>query len=234
MPGVGLAQPKAGTGHVSAAHRSTLLFTKIWIAFRDAFPYTCTRKAGKCKMMREKKQDISTLTAAALMAAVLCVLGPLSVPIGPVPIAMANFAVSLAAWLLGPRWGVLSVAAYLLLGAAGMPVFAGYAAGAAVLFGPTGGYLIGYLAQVLFGGWAVERSEGRPFWSGLGLAAGVAVSYAFGTAWFIVQMGCTLSYALAVCVAPFIPFDAAKAALASGLGSVLRRTLLRAGLLRRH
>ena len=94
--------------------------------------------------------------------------------------------------------------------------------------------LIGYLAQVLIGGWAVERSEGRPFWSGLGLAAGVAVSYAFGTAWFIVQMGCTLSYALAVCVAPFIPFDAAKAALASGLGSVLRRTLLRAGLLRRH
>lgn len=75
-------------------------------------------------MMREKKQDVSTLTAAALMAAVLCVLGPLSVPIGPVPIAMANFAVSLAAWLLGPRWGVLSVAAYLLLGAAGMPVFA--------------------------------------------------------------------------------------------------------------
>ena len=185
-------------------------------------------------MMREKKQDVSTLTAAALMAAVLCVLGPLSVPIGPVPIAMANFAVSLAAWLLGPRWGVLSVAAYLLLGAAGMPVFAGYAAGAAVLFGPTGGYLIGYLAQVLIGGWAVERSEGRPFWSGLGLAAGVAVSYAFGTAWFIVQMGCTLSYALAVCVVPFIPFDAAKAALASGLGSVLRRTLLRAGLQRRH
>ncbi len=87
---------------------------------------------------------------------------------------------------------------------------------------------------MLIGGWAVERSEGRPFWSGLGLAAGVAVSYAFGTAWFIVQMGCTLSYALAVCVAPFIPFDAAKAALASGLGSVLRRTLLRAGLLRRH
>ena len=185
-------------------------------------------------MMREKKQDVSNLTAAALMAAVLCVLGPLSVPIGPVPIAMANFAVSLAAWLLGPRWGVLSVAAYLLLGAAGMPVFAGYAAGAAVLFGPTGGYLIGYLAMALVGGWAVERTGGRPVLSGLGLAAGVAVSYAFGTAWFIVQMGCTLSYALAVCVVPFIPFDAAKAALASGLGSVLRRTLLRAGLLRRH
>ena len=62
-------------------------------------------------MTREKKQDTFTLTAAALMTAVLCVLGPLSVPVGPVPVAMANFAVSLAAWLLGPRYGALSVAA---------------------------------------------------------------------------------------------------------------------------
>ena len=143
-------------------------------------------------MSREKKQSTSALTAAAMMAAVLCVLGPLSVPVGPVPVAMANFGVSLAAWLLGPRYGALSVAAYLLLGAVGAPVFAGAGAGAAVLFGPTGGYLIGYLAQALIGGWAVERSGGRALWSGLGLAAGVAVSYAFGTAWFILQMGCTL------------------------------------------
>lgn len=185
-------------------------------------------------MSREKKQSTSALTAAAMMAAVLCVLGPLSVPVGPVPVAMANFAVSLAAWLLGPRYGALSVAAYLLLGAVGAPVFAGAGAGAAVLFGPTGGYLIGYLAQALIGGWAVERSGGRALWSGLGLAAGVAVSYAFGTAWFILQMGCTLPYALTVCVLPFIPFDAAKVALASVLGSILRRALHRAGLLRRN
>ena len=180
-------------------------------------------------MTREKKQDTFTLTAAALMTAVLCVLGPLSVPVGPVPVAMANFGVSLAAWLLGPRYGALSVAAYLLLGAVGAPVFAGAGAGAAVLFGPTGGYLIGYLAQALIGGWAVERSGGRARWSGLGLAAGVAV-----TAWFILQMGCTLPYALSVCVLPFIPFDAAKVALASVLGSILRRALHRAGLLHRN
>src|SRR5699024_7850656 len=189
------------------------------------------QKGDDEKVSREKKQSTSALTAAAMMAAVLCVLGPLSVPVGPVPVAMANFGVSLAAWLLGPRYGALSVAAYLLLGAVGAPVFAGAGAGAAVLFGPTGGYLIGYLAQALIGGWAVERSGGRVLWSGLGLAAGVAVSYAFGTAWFILQMGCTLPYALTVCVLPFIPFDAAKVALASVLGSILRRALHRAGLL---
>ena len=195
------------------------------------FPLYWPQKGDDEKMSREKKQSTSALTAAAMMAAVLCVLGPLSVPVGPVPVAMANFGVSLAAWLLGPRYGALSVAAYLLLGAVGAPVFAGAGAGAAVLFGPTGGYLIGYLAQALIGGWAVERSGGRVLWSGLGLAAGVAVSYAFGTAWFILQMGCTLPYALTVCVLPFIPFDAAKVALASVLGSILRRALHRAGLL---
>ena len=195
------------------------------------FPLYWPQKGDDEKVSREKKQSTSALTAAAMMAAVLCVLGPLSVPVGPVPVAMANFGVSLAAWLLGPRYGALSVAAYLLLGAVGAPVFAGAGAGAAVLFGPTGGYLIGYLAQALIGGWAVERSGGRALWSGLGLAAGVAVSYAFGTAWFIVQMGCTLPYALTVCVLPFIPFDAAKVALASVLGSILRRALHRAGLL---
>ena len=195
------------------------------------FPLYWPQKGDDEKVSREKKQSTSALTAAAMMAAVLCVLGPLSVPVGPVPVAMANFAVSLAAWLLGPRYGALSVAAYLLLGAVGAPVFAGAGAGAAVLFGPTGGYLIGYLAQALIGGWAVERSGGRALWSGLGLAAGVAVSYAFGTAWFILQMGCTLPYALTVCVLPLIPFDAAKVALASVLGSILRRALHRAGLL---
>lgn len=195
------------------------------------FPLYWLQKGDDEKVSREKKQSTSALTAAAMMAAVLCVLGPLSVPVGPVPVAMANFGVSLAAWLLGPRYGALSVAAYLLLGAVGAPVFAGAGAGAAVLFGPTGGYLIGYLAQALIGGWAVERSGGRALWSGLGLAAGVAVSYAFGTAWFILQMGCTLPYALTVCVLPFIPFDAAKVALASVLGSILRRALHRAGLL---
>ena len=195
------------------------------------FPFYWPQKGDDEKVSREKKQSTSALTAAAMMAAVLCVLGPLSVPVGPVPVAMANFGVSLAAWLLGPRYGALSVAAYLLLGAVGAPVFAGAGAGAAVLFGPTGGYLIGYLAQALIGGWAVERSGGRVLWSGLGLAAGVAVSYAFGTAWFILQMGCTLPYALTVCVLPFIPFDAAKVALASVLGSILRRALHRAGLL---
>lgn len=72
------------------------------------------------------KQNTHRMTLAALMAAVMCVLGPLSLPIGAVPISLTNFAVALAVWLLGPKWSAVSVAVYLALGAVGLPVFSGY------------------------------------------------------------------------------------------------------------
>ena len=75
----------------------------------------------------------------------MCVLGPLTVPIGAVPISLANFVICLTAWLLGPKFGTLSVAVYLCIGLIGVPVFSGYGAGLAKLAGPTGGYLVGYL-----------------------------------------------------------------------------------------
>lgn len=184
--------------------------------------------------MKDHKQTAAHLTFTALMAAVMCILGPMAVPIGAIPISLTNLVVCLAAWMLGPRLGALSVVVYLMLGAVGLPVFSGYAGGLAKLLGPTGGYLIGFAVQAAIGGWAVERSHGHPVWSGLGMAAGIAVCYAFGTAWFIVQMGCTLPYALGVCVLPFIPFDLLKVVISSGIGSVVRNRLIQAGLIGRE
>ena len=184
--------------------------------------------------LNNHKQTVSHLTFTALMAAAMCILGPMSVPIGAIPISLTNLVICLAAWVLGPRLGAASVAVYLMLGAVGLPVFSGYAGGLAKLLGPTGSYLIGFIAQAAIGGWAVEHSHGRPLWSGLGMAAGIAVCYAFGTAWFMVQMGCTLAYALGVCVVPFIPFDLVKVVISSGVGSVLRSRLIQAGLLNRN
>ena len=171
--------------------------------------------------MEDKKITTYQMAVTALMAAVLCVIGPLSVPIGAIPI-----------WLLGPKFGTLSVAIYLALGAVGMPVFSGYGGGLAKLAGPTGGYLIGYLAMALIGGLFVEKSKGNPVVSGIGLVLGVAVSYVFGTAWFVFQMGCELSYALAVCVYPFIAFDLAKVIIACVVGALLRKRLTQAGVLK--
>ena len=93
----------------------------------------------------EKKLTTYQMAVTALMAAVMCVLGPLSVPIGAIPISLTNLVICFSAWLLGPKFGTLSVAVYLALGAVGLPVFSGYGAGLAKLAGPTGGYLVGYL-----------------------------------------------------------------------------------------
>ena len=93
--------------------------------------------------MKNKKLTTYQMAVTALMAAALCVLGPLSVPIGAIPISLSNFVICLTAWLLGPKFGTLSVAVYLLIGLVGVPVFSGYGAGIAKLAGPTGGYLVG-------------------------------------------------------------------------------------------
>lgn len=182
--------------------------------------------------MEDKKITTYQMAVTALMAAVMCVLGPLSVPIGAVPISLTNLVICLTVWLLGPKFGTLSVAIYLAIGAVGIPVFSGYGAGLAKLAGPTGGYLIGFLPMAFIGGLFIEKSKGQPVVSALGLVLGIAVSYAFGTAWFVFQMGCELSYAMAVCVYPFIAFDLAKVVISCVVGALLRKRLTQAGVLK--
>ena len=167
----------------------------------------------------EKKLTTYQMAVTALMAAVMCVLGPLTVPIGAVPISLANFVICLTAWLLGPKFGTLSVAVYLCIGLIGVPVFSGYGAGLAKLAGPTGGYLVGYLLLAFIGGM-------------FGLVLGDAACYVLGTAWFVFQMQCELGYALSVCVYPFIALDLAKIVVSCVVGALLRKRLVQAGVLK--
>lgn len=182
--------------------------------------------------MKDKGMTTYQLAVTALMAAVMCVLGPLSVPIGEVPISLTNLVICFAVWLLGAKFGTLSVLVYLLLGAVGLPVFSAYSGGLAKLAGPTGGYLIGFLPMAFIGGLVIEKTKGQPVLSALGLVLGIAVSYALGTAWFVFQMGCELGYAMAVCVYPFIAFDLAKVVITVLVGGVLRKRLVQAKLLK--
>lgn len=180
----------------------------------------------------EKKLTTYQMAVTALMAAVMCVLGPLTVPIGAVPISLANFVICLTAWLLGPKFGTLSVAVYLCIGLIGVPVFSGYGAGLAKIAGPTGGYLVGYLLLALIGGLFIEKSNGNPVVSGIGLVLGDAACYVLGTAWFVFQMQCELGYALSVCVYPFIALDLAKIVVSCVVGALLRKRLMQAGVLK--
>ena len=96
-----------------------------------------------------KKISFTTFQMAliAVMAAITCILGPLSIPIpiSPVPISLTNLAIYLTVCLLGWKFGTISYLIYLLIGIAGLPVFSGFSSGFAKLLGPPGGYLIGFI-----------------------------------------------------------------------------------------
>ena len=98
--------------------------------------------------------------------------------------------------------------------------------------GPTGGYLVGYLLLAFIGGLIIEKSKGQPVVSGIGLVLGDAACYVLGTAWFVFQMQCELSYALSVCVYPFIALDLAKIVVSCVVGALLRKRLEQAGVLK--
>lgn len=165
-----------------------------------------------------------TVRAAAgvLGFALLTALGArvaIPLPGTPVPFTFQVVAVLLAGYLLGPRLGAASQAAYLAAGVAGLPVFAA-GGGAAYLLGPTGGYLLAYPVAAALVGLAVARRD--EIWAhGLGLAAGVAAIHAGGAAWLAAVAG--HGAALAAGVLPFLTVDALKAVFVLLLGRRIGR-----------
>lgn len=170
------------------------------------------------------------LVMTAVMAAVLAVISPFVLPIGPVPISLCTLAIWLTVYILGWRRGTAAVLVYVLLGAAGMPVLAGFTGGLGRLFGPTGGYIVGYLPLAAITGLFVERWRDRRLLHLAGMVLGSAVLYVMGTAWYCFQAETTLVGALAVCVLPVLPGDLMKMAAALAMGPVIRRRLEKAGL----
>ena len=159
---------------------------------------------------------------SALFAALTAVGAYMALPIGPVPVVMQNLFVFLAGLILGGRWGLVSVGIYLLAGALGLPVFAGGSGGIGRFFGPTGGYLVGYLPAVFLIGWIAHKTGRRPLGDILAMLCGAAVLYACGIAWLKVVTGLPWAKALAAGMLPFLPGDALKIAVAVPIARVLR------------
>ena len=179
----------------------------------------------------KKRSMVYQLTTCALMAALMCVLGPMSIQIGPIPVSFTNLVIYLAVYLLGMKGATISYLVYLLLGAVGMPVFSGFAGGLGKLAGPTGGYLIGFIFMALICGFVMEKSHANAVITILGMIAATLVDYVFGTIWFALQMQCEVWYALTVCVFPFLLVDLAKILIATVLGKTIRVALAKSNLL---
>ena len=151
------------------------------------------------------------LVFIGLAAAILCILAPLSIPIGPVPISLTNLVLYFALYILGTRATFISYIVYLLLGLVGLPVFSGFTGGPGKLAGPTGGYLIGFLLTILIAGVFIKKfdrnlpddvrnSERNKniVMQLIGMLLGTAAVYLLGTMWFSVQSGMTFVAAMAV------------------------------------
>lgn len=182
-------------------------------------------------MIRTHVSFTQKMVAASLLTALTAVCAQIQIPLPVIPINLALLGVYLCGALLGARWGALSMAAYVLMGAVGMPVFAGFLSGPSVLFGPTGGYLFGYILCAAVVGALSRRLRFSTTSLCLSMALGTAVCYAAGTLWFVLTSGSGLWAVLTTCVLPFLPGDALKIVLASALVLRTRKTFAQIGMI---
>lgn len=173
-----------------------------------------------------KTRDI---TYIGIMAALMAVCSWISIPTA-VPFTMQTFGVFFAVGVLGGKRGTIAIAVYLLLGAAGLPVFAGFSGGIGALAGQTGGYLLGFILSAMIM-WAAERLFGKsaPVFVASAVV-GLAACYAFGTIWYMfLYMRASgpvgLMTVLGWCVIPFIIPDLIKIGLALALSRRLSRAM---------
>ena len=176
----------------------------------------------------KRKMTLKAMIQTALVTAVICVLSPfvIPLPISPVPISLTIFAIYLGLYATGFKRGTTACFLYILIGLVGVPVFSGFSGGPGKLFGPTGGYILGYIFICLIAGPVIDAFEKKIWLHIIFMILGVAVCYLFGTLWFIKVMdGYTFAAALSVCVIPFIPADAVKIAVAVIAGPLIRKQI---------
>lgn len=187
------------------------------------------------RTVSQKRTNSKTkeIVLIALMAALICVMGPLSlpIPVSPVPISLGTLSIYSAIYVLGMKRSTISCLIYLLIGFVGLPVFSGFTSGPAKLLGPTGGYLIGYIILTLICGWFVDKWRGRIAPAFAGMIIGTLIFYGIGTAWLAYQGHMSFGSALAAGVLPFIPGDLAKIVVVMLTGPQVCKRLRKAGLL---
>lgn len=163
------------------------------------------------------RKSSKNMVLCSLFAALIAVCAWISVPVFDIAFTLQTFAVFLTLGLLGGKWGSAAILIYLLLGAAGMPVFSGFRGGIGALAGVTGGYLWGFLFSGLVY-WALARFGKLP-----AMIAGQLACYLCGSIWFYLYAGGGLGVILLRCVVPYLIPDAVKITLAYTLCRRLAR-----------
>lgn len=172
------------------------------------------------------------MVMTAFFAALCCVVSPISVPLpGGVPVTLQTACVLLAGLVLGPVSGFMAMLVYLMLGAVGLPVFAGMSAGISVIAGPTGGFLLMWPFTAFIAGYIYKRfaSNKKDISRYVIMASAMLLSsvvmYVGGLIWFCFVTGMDLAGAISLCLIPFIPGDILKMAMAGLLTLPLEKAI---------
>ena len=170
------------------------------------------------------------LVSAALLAAMMAATSWIQIKFGPVPFTLQTAFVVLAALMLAPEWAAASMGVYLVLGAVGLPIFAGGVGGFAAFGLPTGGFLVAFPFAAGLGALtyrAARRIPGKAGSIGAPFVAVIVVEvviYSIGVPWLIATTGMPVSGAIAVAMMPFLVPDAIKAGAAWVIATAVKRT----------
>lgn len=181
--------------------------------------------------MRSERLRMQLMAALFAGFTAICAQIHIPLPFTPVPETGQTVGLGLAAILLGSRYGALSAAIYVLLGAVGMRVFAGLSGGMHVIVGPTGGYIIAFAFAAFLIGWLMERRE-QPgiLWAFVANVLGTVIILIAGTVQLKFVSGFSWQQAFFGGFVPFILGAVVKSFLAASIGVVLHRRLSRLGL----
>jgi biotin transport system substrate-specific component len=182
-----------------------------------------SKTKNKTEQVNKRLFTTKDIAYIAVAVSLMTVCSWISIPT-TVPVTLQTFAVFLTVMLLGGFRGTIAILIYIMMGGIGIPVFAGFSGGISTLAGPTGGYIVGFIATSLIM-WMFETVSNKRYWLKIiSMLLGLAACYALGTIWFMHTYtaedgsSATLMMTLGWCVFPFIIPDLIKLAVALGIG----------------
>lgn len=172
-----------------------------------------------------EKNKTLKLAICAIFVAFTAICSQIQIPLFMIPVNLATFSVYMTGVIMGEKYGAMSMAVYVLLGAVGVPVFAGFKGGLAAVTGATGGYIVGYIACAWTVGMITKHTRGKVYQLAGAMTVGMILCYISGTVWFMVISGFSVKKALIYCVIPFLPGDIVKIIMASVISVKLRNRI---------
>lgn len=177
------------------------------------------------------KTNTTAMILVAFCTAIIVVLAQITIPLPLIPITGQTLAIGLVVTILGLKYGTYSVLLYIILGAVGLPVFQSFTGGIGIVFGPTGGYIIGFIPSAIIIGLYLLKTRVTFIHALIANILGMIVTLAFGATWLKILNDLTWEQAIVAGVLPFIIVGLVKAAIAAFVGVIVHQRLTAAKLL---